>query len=134
MTVYNKGKRSKDTEVAELTVELSTLTNGDEVEEWYKFSGITPIGEWGSLRLRVRYLHDLIMPHDEYSPLQQLLLDPSLEVVRALADICHLDRIPLANSLLRIFRSAHTNFLFVNLLTYRSTLLKILLIHTQNGI
>ncbi|KAG8269388.1 Ras GTPase-activating protein 1 [Homalodisca vitripennis] len=30
VTVYNKGKRSKDTEVAELTVELSSLTNGDE--------------------------------------------------------------------------------------------------------
>lgn len=31
ITVYNKGKRSKDNEVAELTVELSNLTNGDEV-------------------------------------------------------------------------------------------------------
>lgn len=31
ITVYNKGKRSKDTEVAELTVELSSLVNGDEV-------------------------------------------------------------------------------------------------------
>ncbi|KAG8224112.1 hypothetical protein J437_LFUL001806 [Ladona fulva] len=107
ITVYNKGKRSKDTEVAELTVELGSLTNGDEViqnEDWYPLSGITPIGEWGSLRLRIRYLHDLIMPQEEYSPMQQLVLDPSLEVVRALADICHLDRIPLANSLLRIFR------------------------------
>jgi Ras GTPase-activating protein 1 len=104
VTVYNKGKRSKDTEVAELTVELSSLTNGDENENWYTLSGITPIGEWGSLRLRTRYLHDLIMPQEEYSPMQQLVLDPSLEVVRALADICHLDRVPLANSLLRIFR------------------------------
>lgn len=32
ITVYNKGKRSKDTEVAEVTVELSSLTNGDEVD------------------------------------------------------------------------------------------------------
>lgn len=31
ITIYNKGKRSKDTEVAEVTVELSSLTNGDEV-------------------------------------------------------------------------------------------------------
>lgn len=65
---------------------------------------MTPIGEWGSLRLRTRYLHDLIMPQEEYSPMQQLILDPSLEAVRALADICHLDRMPLATSLLRIFR------------------------------
>ncbi|XP_046678395.1 ras GTPase-activating protein 1 isoform X4 [Homalodisca vitripennis] len=104
VTVYNKGKRSKDTEVAELTVELSSLTNGDEIEDWYSLSGMTPIGEWGSLRLRTRYLHDLIMPKEEYSPMQQLILDPSLEAVRALADLCHLDRMPLATSLLRIFR------------------------------
>ncbi|XP_025074377.1 ras GTPase-activating protein 1 [Pogonomyrmex barbatus] len=104
LTLYNKGKRSKDTEVAELTVELASLTNGEEMDEWYPLSGMTPIGEWGALRLRIRYRHDLAMPPEEYSPLQQLLLDPELHVVKALADVCHLDRVPLANSLLRIFR------------------------------
>ncbi|KAL0271640.1 UNVERIFIED_CONTAM: hypothetical protein PYX00_008669 [Menopon gallinae] len=104
ITVYNKGKRSKDTEVAEVTIELASLSNGEEVEDWYSFVGITPIGEWGVVKLKMRYVHDLIMPEEEYSPLQQLVLDPSLEVVRALADICHMDRLPLANSLLRIFR------------------------------
>ncbi|XP_011503859.1 PREDICTED: ras GTPase-activating protein 1 [Ceratosolen solmsi marchali] len=104
LTLYNKGKRSKDTEVAELTVELASLVNGEEMDEWYPFSGVTPIGDWGALRLRLRYRHDLAMPPEEYSPLQQLLLDPELQVVKALADVCHLDRIPLANSLLRIFR------------------------------
>ncbi|XP_031782247.1 ras GTPase-activating protein 1 [Nasonia vitripennis] len=104
LTLYNKGKRSKDTEVAELIVELSSLANGEEMDEWYPFAGVTPIGDWGALRLRLRYRHDLAMPPEEYSPLQQLLLDPELHVVKALADVCHLDRIPLANSLLRIFR------------------------------
>ncbi|XP_058809845.1 ras GTPase-activating protein 1 isoform X2 [Phymastichus coffea] len=104
LVLYNKGKRSKDTEVAELTVDLSALSNGEEMDEWYPFSGVTPLGDWGALRLRLRYRHDLAMPPEEYSPLQQLLLDPELHVVKALADVCHLDRIPLANSLLRIFR------------------------------
>ncbi|XP_026288101.1 ras GTPase-activating protein 1 [Frankliniella occidentalis] len=105
ITVYNKGKRSKDTEVADLTVDLSSLSNGDETEDWYSLTGImTPMGDWGSLRLRTRYVHDLIMPQEEYSPMKELVLDPSLEVVRALADVCHMDRGPLANSLLRIFR------------------------------
>lgn len=54
LTLYNKGKRSKDTEVAELTVELASLTNGEEMDEWYPLSGVTPIGEWGALRLRLR--------------------------------------------------------------------------------
>lgn len=108
--------------MAELTVDLSTLANGEEVEEWYPLSGITPIGEWGSIRLRTRYtiehksvicicrlslfmvirtfffryMHDLVMPSEEYSPLQQLILEPGLLVVRALADLCHADRMPLA--------------------------------------
>lgn len=56
LTLYNKGKRSKDTEVAELTVELASLTNGEEMDEWYSLSGVTPIGDWGVLRLRIRYV------------------------------------------------------------------------------
>ena len=55
-------------------------------------------------RLRTRFLHDLIMPQDEYSPLKELVLFPRLDVVVTLADICHTDRVPLASSLLRIFR------------------------------
>lgn len=54
LTLYNKGKRSKDTEVAELTVELANLMNGEEMDEWYPLSGMTPMGEWGALRLRIR--------------------------------------------------------------------------------
>ncbi|XKL62004.1 hypothetical protein PGB90_001837 [Kerria lacca] len=104
ITLYNKGKRSKDTEIAELTIDLNTLTNGDESEDWFSLSGITPIGEWGAIRLRIRYLHDLIMPIEEYSPMLQLLLDPDLEAVKTLSDVCHLDRMPLANALFRIFR------------------------------
>ncbi|VEN45253.1 unnamed protein product [Callosobruchus maculatus] len=99
LTVHNKGKRGKDQEVAEVHVELSSLGNGEEREEWYTLSGLTPIGEWGS------YLHDLVMPAEEYSPLQQLLLEPGLASVKVLAEICHADRAPLATALLRVFRA-----------------------------
>ena len=44
------------------------------------------------------------MPCEEYNSLRELLLDPSLEAVQALADVSHRDRSPLATSLLRIFR------------------------------
>lgn len=33
-------------------------------------NGLTPVGDWGTIRLRTRYLHDLIMPEEEYSPLK----------------------------------------------------------------
>ncbi len=83
---------------------MSSLKSGSGSEDWYHLTGVTPIGEWGSLRLKIRYLHDLIMPEEEYSPLKELLLDSKLDVVRALADLCHSDRNPLATSLLRVFR------------------------------
>ncbi|OXA62813.1 Ras GTPase-activating protein 1 [Folsomia candida] len=105
VTVLNKGKRAKDSEVAEITVDLKNLANGEEKEEWLPLSGITPIGEWGSLRLKIGYRNDLIMPIEEYSPLKGLLLDSKMDGVRALADVCHSSgRNTLANSLLRIFR------------------------------
>ncbi|XP_058821414.1 ras GTPase-activating protein 1 isoform X2 [Topomyia yanbarensis] len=104
ITVLSKGKRGKDSEVAELIVDLCGLKNGQETEEWYPLIGMTPMGEWGSIRLRIRYLDDLVMPCEEYSPLQQLLVEPELNAVRALAEICHNDRIPLATSLLKVFR------------------------------
>ena len=87
-----------------MTMDLQCLKSGCDREDWYPLNGVTPIGEWGSLRLKHRYLHDLIMPEDEYSPLKVLVLDSKLEVVRSLADLCHSDRQPLAASLLRIFR------------------------------
>ncbi|EEB13509.1 Ras GTPase-activating protein, putative [Pediculus humanus corporis] len=107
VSVHNKGKRSKNSEVSEITKELHSLKNGEEKEDWHTLSGITPIGEWGMIKLKTKYVHDLIMPQEEYSPLQELILDPSLEVVRSLAEICHSDRLPLANSLLKIFRAKH---------------------------
>lgn len=104
VTVLSRGKRGKDSEVAEMQLDLTQLKNGQETDVWYPLSGMTPMGEWGSLRLRMRYLDDLIMPCEEYSPLQQLLLEPELHSVRALAELCHNDRVPLAQSLLRVFR------------------------------
>lgn len=103
ITVLSKGKRGKESEVAEMTLDLTTLKNGQETDVWYPLTGMTPMGEWGSLRLRMRYVDDLIMPCNEYSPLQQLLLEPELNSVRALAELCHNDRVPLATSLLRVF-------------------------------
>lgn len=44
------------------------------------------------------------MPSDEYSPLKELLLEPEFHPVKALAELCHNDRIQLATSLLRVFR------------------------------
>jgi Ras GTPase-activating protein 1 len=59
LTIVSRGKRNKDSEVAELSIDLAGLKNGQETEEWYPLNGMTPMGEWGSIRLRIRYLDDL---------------------------------------------------------------------------
>ncbi|CAG0885228.1 unnamed protein product [Cyprideis torosa] len=104
VSVWNRGKRSKDTQVGEVTQELVDLGNQSEVERWFPLIGVTHMGEWGRIRLRVRFLRDLIMPLEEYSPLSELLLDRELKAVRALADLCYAERAPLAGALLRIFK------------------------------
>ena len=40
----NRGRRAKDTEVAEVTVDMQALKSGSETEEWYPLTGVTPIG------------------------------------------------------------------------------------------
>ncbi|KAG8181735.1 hypothetical protein JTE90_028274 [Oedothorax gibbosus] len=106
ITLYNKGKRSKDMEIAEVTVELENLISGDEVEDWFPLGGLTPPirEDWGSLRVRIRYVHEVIMPLAEYNALKELIMEEDLEVVSVLADLCHRDRTPLANAVLRVFR------------------------------
>lgn len=106
ITLYTKGKRSKDMEMAEVTVELDSLTSCEEVEEWFSLCGLTPPirEDWGSLRMRIRYVNEVIMPLTEYTAFKELVVEEELQLVTVLADLCHKDRSPLANALLRVFR------------------------------
>ncbi|XP_023933304.1 ras GTPase-activating protein 1 [Lingula anatina] len=108
--VHNKGRRSKDTEVLFKTVLLNELNQGEYQEEWYCLSPTAVQAvkgrneEMGSIRVKCKFLHEIIMPINEYSSLKELLLAKDLEAVKALTQVCGNDRIPLAKSLLNIFR------------------------------
>lgn len=106
VTLLNKRKESKSTEVANVEIELSSLKSGEEIEKCFPLNGLqTPLREdYGSIRLKLRYVHEIIMPFEEYSILKDLLLNPDLEVISLLEEFCHRDRGPLAHALLRIFR------------------------------
>ncbi|KFM59252.1 Ras GTPase-activating protein 1, partial [Stegodyphus mimosarum] len=93
-------------EIADVTVELENLISGEEIEDWFPLGGLTPPirEDWGSLRVRIRYIHEVIMPLAEYNALKELIMEEDLEVVSVLADLCHRDRTPLANAVLRVFR------------------------------
>jgi len=110
VTIANKARRSKDTEVVQMCQMLSDIQEGEMVEEWYN---LNPVGQQGkgegvagTLRVKYRYRHEIVMPIAEYSGLRELLLAKDLEVVLALDYLlpkCGYDRIPLAEALLRIF-------------------------------
>ena len=106
LTLLNKGKRSKDAELAEINIELSRFQSGEEFEEWFHFTGLSlPLrDDWGSVRVRVRFVNELIMPMAEYSPLKDLLLGDDLEVIAMCEEFCYHDRLPLTNALLKISR------------------------------
>jgi Ras GTPase-activating protein 1 len=57
-----------------MKVLLSELEAGQKVDEWYSLGpvNITNKVEGGSLRVSVRYLHEIIMPLKEYTSLKEV--------------------------------------------------------------
>ncbi|XP_074650781.1 ras GTPase-activating protein 1-like isoform X2 [Tubulanus polymorphus] len=109
ITVYNKNRRSKDTEIVQVTQILENLPEGETIDEWFNLSSVVPTirVDGATIRLRCRYLHEIIMPLSEYSALTELLMDKDFDMVFALDALlpsCGHDRIPLAKALLRVFR------------------------------
>lgn len=106
ITVLNKAKRNgKDSEVAEVTVELSSIKMTDICQDLPLTGLITPVREdWGSMRIRVRYVHELVLPLSEYESLKGLVMNDDLEVISFLGDCAHKDRASLAAALLSVFR------------------------------
>jgi Ras GTPase-activating protein 1 len=98
--------KRKAVEVASVEIELSSLKSGEEIEKCFSFNGLqAPLrDDYGSIRLKLRYVHEIIMPLREYSILKELIMNQDLEVIGILEEFCHRDRGPLAHALLRIFR------------------------------
>ena len=103
VTLLNKRKA---VEVASVEIELKSLKSGEEIEKCFNFNGLqAPLrDDYGSIRLKLRYVHEIIMPYREYCILKELIMNPDLEVIGILEEFCHRDRAPLAHALLRIFR------------------------------
>lgn len=98
--------KRKAVEVASVEIELKSLKSGEEIEKCFSFNGLqAPLrDDYGSIRLKLRYVHEIIMPFREYSILKELIMNQDLEVIGILEEFCHRDRGPLAHALLRIFR------------------------------
>ncbi|KAK3701433.1 hypothetical protein RRG08_015853 [Elysia crispata] len=105
VSLYNT-KRLKDTEIASVTITLSELVGRGFVDDTYTLQPAAGMkGEMGSLRLKARYIHEVIMPEDEFTSLKELLLDDGFEHILSLSQVSgESERSTLAYALLQIFR------------------------------
>ncbi|XP_063309776.1 ras GTPase-activating protein 1 [Pelobates fuscus] len=105
ISLSNKTKKSKDPDILFMRCQLNRLQRGHAIDEWFQLSSHIPLKgiEPGSLRVRVRYSMEKIMPEEEYNEFKELILQKELHVVNALSHVCGQDRTLLASILLRIF-------------------------------
>ncbi|XP_051516786.1 ras GTPase-activating protein 1-like isoform X2 [Myxocyprinus asiaticus] len=106
ISLSNKTKKSKESDILFMRCQLSKLQRGQMIDEWFPLSSYVPLKgiEPGSLRVRARYSMEKIMPEEEYSEFKELILQKDFHVIYALAHVCGQDRSLLASILLRIFR------------------------------
>uniref|UniRef100_A0A673FZF5 Ras GTPase-activating protein 1-like n=1 Tax=Sinocyclocheilus rhinocerous TaxID=307959 RepID=A0A673FZF5_9TELE len=106
ISLSNKTKKSKESDILFMRCQLSKLQRGQMIDEWFPLSSYVPLKgiEPGSLRVRVRFSMEKIMPEEEYSEFKELILQRDYHVIYALAHVCGQDRTLLASILLRILR------------------------------
>lgn len=106
ISLSNKTKKSKESDILFMRCQLSKLQKGQMIDEWFPLSSYVPLKgtEPGSLRVRARYSMEKIMPEEEYSEFKELILQKDFHVIYGLAHVCGQDRTLLASILLRIFR------------------------------
>uniref|UniRef100_A0A8C2BCT4 RAS p21 protein activator (GTPase activating protein) 1b n=1 Tax=Cyprinus carpio TaxID=7962 RepID=A0A8C2BCT4_CYPCA len=106
ISLSNKTKKSKENDILFMCCPLCRLQRGQMIDEWFPLSSHVPLKNMApsSLRLRVRYSVEKIMPVEVYNELKELVLLKELHVISALAHVCGQDRTLLASVLLRIFR------------------------------
>eukprot|EP00794_Sanderia_malayensis_P009862 gene9861-10872_t len=118
VSLYNR--KSKDVEIGRVTVQLGSLKTGHILDEWYKLNAVVHKkeikgNEVGTIRLKARYTHEIIMPVEEYSQLQEVLLT-NFQMISVLADVAK-DTAALANLLLRIFRQEKKEIILIKTLS-----------------
>nr|XP_023699170.1 ras GTPase-activating protein 1-like isoform X1 [Paramormyrops kingsleyae] len=106
ISLSNKTKKSKESDILFMCCQLSRLQRGQTSDEWFPLSSHVPLKgiEPGSLRVRARYSMEKIMPEEEYDKFKEQVLLKDFLVVYGLAQVCGQDRGLLASILLRIFR------------------------------
>lgn len=127
LTVYlhQSSKKSKPAaDLAQFTIDLKCLKpDGEQLDQWCEFLSVHSPGIWGYLRVRVYYSIDIVMGLQEYAALEDLLCDPSTEIITLLDQFCHRDHLILARALSNIFKNKKTSIRVLKSLIEREVVL-----------
>ncbi|XP_033127219.1 ras GTPase-activating protein 1-like [Anneissia japonica] len=104
--VCNGSKKAKAIPVCRTTVLLEKLPSGQSVDDWYPLISVASQskGEMGSIRAKIQFVQELLMPLEEYKGLKELILAEDHHIIYALEEACVKDRPQLAGVILDIFR------------------------------
>lgn len=109
--IHQHSKKPKATiDLAQFSIDLSRF-GGDssQLDHWFEFHSPHSPEVCGYLRLKVHYSHDITMDLSEYAALEDLICDPSTEIITLLDQFCHRDHLTLARALSNIFRYKKTS-------------------------
>ncbi|XP_028399121.1 ras GTPase-activating protein 1-like isoform X2 [Dendronephthya gigantea] len=118
VAICHRNKRSKDQDIASVSVALQILKKGEVVDDWFQLRPSHSRTEAGTLRIKARYMHEMIMPVEEYSGLKEILLKEDVQCVVSLMEVCK-DRDTLASRILNVFRHQREHHNLLRRLTER---------------
>lgn len=57
---------------AQIVIKYDDFESGENLDKWYPLHSANSTVQLGSLRIRCRYQHEIIMPEDKYSTLKEV--------------------------------------------------------------
>lgn len=112
VSIHHASKKAKAAavELAQFSIDLNSLNPDDQPsDQWFEFKSLHSPDILGYLRVKINYIYDIVMGLPEYAALEDLLCDPSSELIALLDQHCHRDHLNLARALANIFRYKKTS-------------------------
>jgi len=126
VTIYmhqNSKKLKLSGESPQININLKRLKSDREnFDHWLEFRSLNAPDVLGYLRIKINYSIDIVMGISEYAPLEDLICDPSTEIISLLDQTCHRDHLLLARSLSNIFKCKRANIMVLRALIEREAL------------
>ena len=105
--VINNGNSPRDPRLGQVTIDLQSLLPGHTTDAWYPIVPLQgskkPKKNPGTMRIKITFTLEQILPYSEYADLLELIMDSELTVAKSLARVCSSQLDEVAGTLVNIF-------------------------------